>query len=254
MTRPDLPASSAEHPATQLLRALRPAASWLVRRRWDVTVHHADRVPASGGVILAANHIGVVDGPLLAILSPRPVHALTKREMFEGRLGGFLRRSGQIPLDRFHADPAAVRSCLRVLRDGGVAGIFPEGTRGDGELRTFHHGAAYLALVSGAPVVPVTMIGTRPPGGGRNALPARGDAVDVVFGRAWRTTQQPWPRTREHVAATSVLLRGHMLSELDSAHSQTRRSTPWPLPAGQSEDDPDTGLVEHPQRTVDTHE
>ena len=67
----------------------------------------------------------------------------------------------------------------------------------------------------------------------------------MVFGGAWQTTQEPWPRTREHVAATSVLLRGHMLSELDSALSQTRRSKPWPLPAGQSEDDPDTGLVEH---------
>jgi len=125
-----------------------------------------------------------------------------------------------------------------------VAGIFPEGTRGDGELHRFHHGAAYLALVTGAPVVPVTMLGTRPPGGGGNALPARGDTVDLVFGQPWRTTQQPWPRTREHVAATSVLLRGHLLSELATAVGDTRRSLPGPLPAGQSEDDPDTGLVE----------
>ncbi len=125
-----------------------------------------------------------------------------------------------------------------------MAGIFPEGTRGDGELRRFHHGAAYLALVTGAPVVPVTMLGTRPSGGGANALPARGDAVDVVFGQPWRTTQQPWPRTREHVAATSVLLREHLLSELATALGDTRRSLPGPLPAGQSEDDPETGLVE----------
>jgi 1-acyl-sn-glycerol-3-phosphate acyltransferase len=209
-----------------------------------VAVHHADRVPATGGVILASNHVGIVDGPLLATFSPRPVHALTKQEMFDGRLGGLLRASGQVPLDRFHADPGAIRSCLRVVRDGGVVGIFPEGTRGDGELHRFHRGAAYLALVTGAPVVPVTMIGTRPPGGGRNALPVRNDGVDIVFGRPWRTTQQPWPRTREHVAATSVLLRGHLLSELATALADTRRSLPGPLPAGQSEDDPETGLVE----------
>ena len=122
-------------------------------------------------MILASNHIGIIDGPLLAVFSPRPVHALTKQEMFEGRLGRFLRASGQIPLDRFHADPGAIRSCLRVVRDGGVAGIFPEGTRGDGELHRFHHGAAYLALVTGAPVVPVTMLGTRPPGGGGQRPP-----------------------------------------------------------------------------------
>ena len=244
MTRADLPVSADEHPATRLLRLLRPPAALLVRTRWPVVVHHADRVPEAGGVILASNHIGIIDGPLLAVFSPRPVHALTKQEMFEGRLGRFLRASGQIPLDRFHADPGAIRSCLRVVRDGGVAGIFPEGTRGDGELHRFHHGAAYLALVTGAPVVPVTMLGTRPSGGGANALPERGDTVDVVFGQPWRTTQQPWPRTREHVAATSVLLREHLLSELATALGDTRRSLPGPLPAGQSEDDPDTGLVE----------
>jgi len=244
VTRADLPASADEHPATRLLHLVRPPAARLVRTRWPVVVHHADRVPEAGGVILASNHIGIIDGPLLAVFSPRPVHALTKQEMFEGRLGRFLRASGQIPLDRFHADPGAIRSCLRVVRDGGVAGIFPEGTRGDGELHRFHHGAAYLALVTGAPVVPVTMIGTRPPGGGGNALPARGDTVDLVFGQPWRTTQQPWPRTREHVAATSVLLREHLLSELATALGDTRRSLPGPLPAGQSEDDPDTGLVE----------
>jgi 1-acyl-sn-glycerol-3-phosphate acyltransferase len=244
VTRADLPASADEHPATRLLRLVRPPAARLVRSRWPVVVHHADRVPEAGGVILASNHIGIIDGPLLAVFSPRPVHALTKQEMFEGRLGRFLRASGQIPLDRFHADPGAIRSCLRVVRDGGVAGIFPEGTRGDGELHRFHHGAAYLALVTGAPVVPVTMLGTRPPGGGGNALPARGDTVDLVFGQPWRTTQQPWPRTREHVAATSVLLREHLLSELATALGDTRRSLPGPLPAGQSEDDPDTGLVE----------
>jgi 1-acyl-sn-glycerol-3-phosphate acyltransferase len=75
--------------------------------------------------------------------------------------------------------------------------------------------------------------------------PTRGATIEIAFGRAWQTTHEAWPRTREHVAAMSVLLRGHMLSELDSALSQPRRSKPWPLPAGQSEDDPDTGLVEH---------
>lgn len=247
MSAADLPASSAEHPPTRMLHGLRPLSAWLLRRRWPVRVHGAEHLPARGGAILAANHVGAIDGPLLAIFAPRPVHALTKQEMFSGPLGGFLRGAGQVPLDRFHPDPAAIRSCLRVVRDGGVVGIFPEGARGAGRLDRFHHGAAYLALVTGAPVVPVTMIGTRPPGGGSNALPPRGEPIDLVLGEAWRTAQQPWPRTREHVAATSVLLRGHMLSEQDGALSRTRRSLPGPLPAGQSEDDPDTGLVEHPR-------
>jgi 1-acyl-sn-glycerol-3-phosphate acyltransferase len=243
VTVTDLPASSAEHPRTLLLRGLRPVAARVMRLRWTVTVHDVAQVPSSGGVILAANHTGLVDGPLLATFAPRPVHALTKREMFDGRLGAFLRGTGQIPLDRFATDPAAIRSGLRVVRDGGALGIFPEGTRGTGDLRRFHHGAAYLALVTGAPVVPVTLLGTRA-GDDSLALPAPGGDIDIVFGRPWQTTQQPWPRTREHVTATSVLLRGHMLSELDTALARTRRSLPEPLRAGQSEDDPDTGLVE----------
>ncbi len=157
MTRTDLPASSDEHPRTRLLGIMRPIAVQVMGRRWPVTVHGADHVPATGGVILAANHIGLLDGPLLATYAPRPVHALTKREMFDGRLGGFLRGTGQIPLDRYATDPGAIRTGLRVVRDGGVLGIFPEGTRGGGDFRRFHHGAAYFALVTGAPVVPVTL-------------------------------------------------------------------------------------------------
>jgi len=239
----ELPRSSDRHPDTRLLGRLRPTAARLMRRRWHVTVHHPEHVPATGGVILAANHVGILDGPLLATFAPRPVHALTKREMFDGRLGRFLLRTGQIPLDRFAADPAAVRSSLRVIRDGGAVGIFPEGTRSSGLLERFHHGAAYLALVTGAPVVPVTMIGTRADPSGSSSLPERGADIEIVFGSAWQTTQQPWPRTREQVTATSVLLRRHMLSEVDSALALTRRSLRGPLPAGQSENDPDTGLV-----------
>lgn len=246
----ELPASSAGHPRTRLLRVLRPVAARVFGRRWHVTVHGADQVPTTGGVILAANHLGLVDGPLLATFAPRPAHVLTKQEMFEGRLGWFLRGTGQIPLERGATDPGAIRTSLRVVRDGGVVGIFPEGTRGNGDLRRFHHGAAYLALVTGAPVVPVTLFGTRGADDGTRALPESGGDIDVVFGRPWWTPQQPWPRTREHVAATSVLLRGHLLSALDSALSQPRRSEPSSLPAGQFEDDPDTGLVEHRENVI----
>ena len=121
----DLPASSPEHPRTRLLRVLRPVAVQVFGRRWPVTVHHPELVPTSGGVILAANHIGLLDGPLLATYAPRPVHALTKQEMFAGRLGGFLRGTGQIPLDRFATDPGAVRTALRVVRDARTSPASP---------------------------------------------------------------------------------------------------------------------------------
>ena len=79
-------------------------------------------------MIVAANHTGVIDGPLLAIFGPRPVHALTKREMFEGRLGRFLQASGQIPLDRVPTDRGAIRACLHVLETGERWGSSPRAT------------------------------------------------------------------------------------------------------------------------------
>ena len=136
VTRADLPASADEHPATRLLRLLRPPAARLVRRRWPVVVHHADRVPRGGrrdpGEQPRRDHRRPAARGLLAPARPRADQAGDVRR--DGS-DAFLRASGQIPLDRFHADPGAIRSCLRVVRDGGVAGIFPEGTRGDGELR-----------------------------------------------------------------------------------------------------------------------
>ena len=251
MTRP-APAAHLErprsdhvrHPARYLLHPARPVARWLARRRYDVQVLGAEQVPSRGPVILSANHIGVADGPLLAAFAPRPVHALTKVEMFEGAMGRFLLASGQVPLDRFDPDPYAVKVCLRVLRDGGAIGIFPEGRRGDGELGRFHRGAAYFALVSGAPVVPVTFFGTRAPGAHMEELPPRGGRIAVCFGEPWRVPAVPWPRRREQVERSSLLLREHMLVQLDRARTSTGLELPGPLPATDVEPDPATGVTE----------
>src|SRR3546814_13015988 len=115
--------------------------------------------------------------------------------MFEGRMGTFLHKSGQIKLNRFGADPSAMKTCIKVLREGRVAGIFPEGTRGAGDLGRFHGGAAYLALVSGAPVVPVTVLGSREPGGSSGSLPRRGASIEMVYGEPLRSESVAWRRT-----------------------------------------------------------
>lgn len=240
----DLPRPSAHHPPTAVLRRLRPPVGALLRRRFDLHVHGTEHAPATGPVIFASNHAGWLDGPLLAVFAPRPVHALTKEEMFEGRTGRFLRAAGQIPLNRFGADPSAIKSCLRVLADGGAVGIFPEGTRGGGDLQHFHHGAAYLALVSGAPVVPATQIGTRMEGGGISSVPPRGSRIDIVFGEPLTTEPRRWPRTREHILGTSALLWDHMREQQHHALALTGGTLPGPLPAGDIEDDPHTGFVE----------
>jgi 1-acyl-sn-glycerol-3-phosphate acyltransferase len=232
------------HPRKFLLYRLRAFGRLVIRRYYRITLHHPERVPHTGPVIYACNHTGVVDGPLLAIFSPRPAHALTKVEMFSGVMGLFLTLVGQIKLDRFQADPAAVRVSLRVLRDGGAVGIFPEGSRGAGDLDRFHRGAAYLALVTGAPIVPVIMLGTREPGGHSNSLPARRSRIDVMYGEPIRLTATPWPRTQQAVGAASRRLRERMLADLSYALDVTGHTLPGPLPSGEREPDPGGGVTE----------
>jgi 1-acyl-sn-glycerol-3-phosphate acyltransferase len=224
------------HPPTWLLHGGRPASQWLIRRRYDVREHGTGHVPAQGPVIVAANHTGVIDGPLLAIFGPRPVHALTKEEMFRGRLGPLLRATGQIELDRFGSDLRAVRTCLHVLGHGGAVGIFPEGNRGAGDLSRFHRGAAYLALATGAPLVPLVMFGTRPPGGGKDAVPPRGGVIDLVYGAPYRVARTPWPRTSTLVAATSEALQARMREELAAGLGLTGQTMPGPIPADEARD------------------
>jgi 1-acyl-sn-glycerol-3-phosphate acyltransferase len=253
----DLPRTDdVSHPPRYLLHnpVLRALARRLITRRWDLHVTGAEHLPSHGPAIVAANHIGWLDGPLLGIVLPRPVHALTKLDMFTGRTGAFLQRTGQIPVDRFHPDPHAVKTALRVLRDGDVVGVFPEGTRGDGELRRIHRGAAYFALASGAPVVPVVFLGTRLPSGGTDSRPPTGSRIDVVVGRGVEVAAQPWPRTREQVEGLSRLLHERLLENLDAARAATGRDLPGPLPADEREPDPATAINDEPTGSSRTEE
>jgi len=212
-----------------MLTGLRPAARALVHHRWQVEVHGADHVPARGPVVLAANHVGWLDGPLLAIVSPRPAHVLTKHEMYDGAMGAFLHAAGQIPLDRWRVDLGAVRQAVRVLDEGRVVGIFPEGVRGDGSMQHHRPGAAYLALVSGAPVVPVAFLGTRLPGAADDAVPPPGSRVAVTYGEPVHLPHLPWPRTTDEVAGASEQVRDAIVTTLRHAEEATGMTLPGPL-------------------------
>ena len=143
--------SGVPHPATWPFYPHRWFGRFVIRRRFAVVEHGTEHVPAEGPVVFAANHIGVADGPLLGLFGPRPVHVLTKQEMFTGRTGMFLRRVGQIPLDRFHVDPRALQDLPARARRRPCRGDVPRGHPRRGRAARFHRGAAYLALVSGAP-------------------------------------------------------------------------------------------------------
>ncbi|MFH8341333.1 lysophospholipid acyltransferase family protein [Streptomyces sp. AM6-12] len=150
---------------------------------WKPRVLGAWKVPASGPVILAVNHSHNIDGPMVMGVAPRPAHFLIKKEAFIGPLGAFLTGIGQLPVDRTAADRAAITRALDLLAAGGVLGIFPEGTRGDGDFASLRAGLAYFAVRSGAPIVPVAVMGSSDrPGRLIKALPPVRSRVDVVFG------------------------------------------------------------------------
>lgn len=121
-----------------------------------------DNVPGQGAAIIAANHRSAWDSLLIGAFTPRVVHFMTKEELFNNALlGGLLTRLHAIPVKKATADRRALREALEILEKGEVLGIFPEGTRSKtGELSKPHNGIALLALKSGAPVIPVSCVGT----------------------------------------------------------------------------------------------
>jgi 1-acyl-sn-glycerol-3-phosphate acyltransferase len=142
------------------LRRRQLVARGLARVLGRIEVRGLDHLPAEGAVVLAINHRAFLDGPLLFALAPRPVSFLVKIEAFTPRMTPLLRGTGQIPLHRNSMDVSAVRLSLQILRGGGIIGLFPEGTRGDGLVRTAKPGIGYFALRTGAVVVPVACHGT----------------------------------------------------------------------------------------------
>jgi 1-acyl-sn-glycerol-3-phosphate acyltransferase len=191
---------------------------------WRPRVLGARRVPASGPVIFAVNHSHIIDGPMLMGTSPRPVHFLIKQEAFKGPLGPFLRGIGQIPVDRGSTDRAAVLGALGVLERGGVMGIFPEGTRGEGDFASLRSGLAYFAVRSGAPVVPVAVLGSSDgPGRLIKALPALRRRIDVVFGEAFEAGDGSGRRTRAALDEATVRIQRRLTDHLAEARRSTGR-------------------------------
>jgi 1-acyl-sn-glycerol-3-phosphate acyltransferase len=135
-----------------------------------------DHIPASGPAILASNHLSIIDSVYLPLMLSRPVVFPAKAEYFSakgpiGRLwAAYLRSTNQLAIDRAdtRSAQATLEAAVKILRSGELFGFYPEGTRSpDGRLYRGRSGLGYLALNSGAPVIPVAMLGTRkmmPPG------------------------------------------------------------------------------------------
>jgi 1-acyl-sn-glycerol-3-phosphate acyltransferase len=148
---------------------------WLRLIFWP-KVEGRDNVPENGPAIIASNHLSFSDSIFMPLMVRRKVTFVAKAEYFTGRgLKGFLMRmffvgTGTIPVDRSggRAAQAAIDTGLRILREGNLLGVYPEGTRSpDGRLYRGKTGVARLALESRAPVIPVVMLNAdeiQPPG------------------------------------------------------------------------------------------
>lgn len=205
---------------------------FLARVVWNTKVVGTDRLPRSGPVLLAANHTGVIDGPILIGVTRRPSHILVKEEMFTGALGVLLRTAGQIPVDR-EGGRAALTSALGVLRRGGVVGIFPEGNRGRGAATSARAGIAWLALNGGAPVVPVAVLGTRRTGESVGHVPGFRRRLLVEFGEPVVITREGSASGRQALADANESIRVALSALVLDASARSG----LPLPT----DDPNRG-------------
>jgi len=227
--RPDLPHTD-RLPATKewFLRLTRPVVRYGLRLGWRVQVHGVRNVPRSGPVILAANHIGLLDGPALVALTRRLTFALVKREAFTGAVGQFLIHLGQISLNRREIDPQALKRAVQVLRTGKVLAVFPEGGRSGGEVAWAKGGAAYLAMITGAPIVPVAILGTREPGQRKNQIPQLRKPIHVVYGEPFNVPRSSWPRRKAAVAKWTEVVRERLANHVVAAQAVTGLPLPGP--------------------------
>jgi 1-acyl-sn-glycerol-3-phosphate acyltransferase len=140
-----------------------------------------NNLPKRGPAILAGNHTGLVDGPVVLGASRRGVHFIMKWSLGQGLGGRILRAAGQVPVAK-DGGAQALKTCLELLGNGRLVGIFPEGSRGDGKMRLIHAGVAWLAVNSGAPIVPFACLGTRHDGEGASDFPPFRRKIYVSFG------------------------------------------------------------------------
>jgi 1-acyl-sn-glycerol-3-phosphate acyltransferase len=136
----------------------------LFRFLWKFDVQGLNNLPSSGGAVICANHLSAIDSFVVPAVLPRPIMYVGKSEYLDDwKTAMLFPKLGMIPIDRRGGDhaAAALDVARTVLETGGLFGIYPEGTRSrSGRLHRGHTGAARLAIETGAPIVPVGLVGT----------------------------------------------------------------------------------------------
>jgi 1-acyl-sn-glycerol-3-phosphate acyltransferase len=170
---------------------------------YRIRITGREHIPAAGPCVLAANHVSVMDGFFLAIATTRQVRFMAKSELYRWPVvRQIMHGAGAFPVERGADSGRAVAAGVSLLERGAVVGVFPEGTSLPDQKRGYKRGAARLALATGAPLIPVALIGTEltlEPRTHRIRLPR----VEIVIGEAIRVERRP--PTEE--AATELTMR-----------------------------------------------
>ena len=140
-------------------RFIRALIRFFYRILFRIKAEGLEHIPQEGGVLLCSNHISNLDPPMVGILIKRQVRFMAKEELFHAPvLGPIIARLGAFPVKRGGISKESIRTALTILREGGIMGIFPEGTR-NSQAAVAKRGAATFALRSDAAVIPAAIIG-----------------------------------------------------------------------------------------------
>ncbi|PWH07025.1 1-acyl-sn-glycerol-3-phosphate acyltransferase [Brachybacterium endophyticum] len=208
-----------------LYSLVRPVLGPLFTTYWRPRVTGLENIPTTGSFLLASNHLANVDSFLIPVVSPRMVRFISKDVYWKnggviGRLQKwFMSSVGTVPLDReaLSSGRGALEAALQVLQEGNGFGIYPEGSRSkDGLLHKGQSGAAWLALQSGCPVIPLGLVGTQNLFRAGRLLPTR-YRVDMRFGEPIDFSDLP---TDLSTGARRRLITDRIMTEIQALSGQ----------------------------------
>ncbi len=189
---------------------------------WRVRVIGGERVPQSGGYILAPSHRSMLDIPWLANITRRRIRFMGKASLFRVPvLGWCFTALGGFAVERDGNDRGPVRDSLAILAKGEPLAVYPEGTRQHGrEIQPLQPGAAYLAIKTGLPIIPVAIAGSEEPFRGRHRLPRFGRGLVVVGEPIQPPVRSGSVVKRELVDKLSAQVRVELQNLLDDAYAR----------------------------------
>lgn len=192
-----------------IFKIIRAVLNFIFFGIYGLHVEGSENVPEKGAIIVAPNHKSDWDPPLIGVaFKTRIIHYMAKEELFKNPVFGWvLRQFGTFPVKRGTVDRTAIRQAMKELKAGNPLGIFPEGTRIRKEgFGRFHSGMASLALMTGTPVIPVAVIGSRD-------MPKRKGPLAVLIGKPVPVEKQR--ATDEKVAELNDIVKGKIQELMD---------------------------------------